>query len=212
MESIRRDRVEKEIKQLTKRETSRKTFRKIGRLLSPAQNKGLSRIDTLDARATNVSFGNPNDPKTWKGPWISVTNLSEIAQTVAEINSQQYHQAHNTPFGSGLVDSMVGRQGDTSTANKLIQGNLPTTPPCYPMPEVERIINTLARQYPTTPGTSVLTDKEFISTYKKAHKSTTLSPSGRHIGHYKAILKDPMLVTMHTDMMSLPFQVGFAPE
>jgi hypothetical protein len=107
---------------------------------------------------------------------------------------------------------MVGRQGDTSTANKLIQGNLPTTPPSYPMPEVERIIKTLARQYPTNPGTSVLTDEEFISTYKKAHESTTSSPSGRHIGHYKAILKDPTLVTMRTDMMSLPFQIGFAPE
>jgi hypothetical protein len=107
---------------------------------------------------------------------------------------------------------MVGRQGDTSTANILIQGNLPTTPPCYPLPEVERIINTLAKQYPTTPGTSVLTDEEFISTYKKAFESTTSSPSGHHIGHYKAILKDPTLVTMHTDMMSLPFQAGFAPE
>jgi hypothetical protein len=79
--------VEKETKQLIKRETSRKTFRKIHWLLSPAQNKSLSRIDIPDARATNVSFGNPNDPKTWKGPWTSITNPSEIAQILAEINS-----------------------------------------------------------------------------------------------------------------------------
>jgi hypothetical protein len=58
----------------------------------------------------------------------------------------------------------------------------------------------------------VITDEDFVSTYKKAHESTTSSPSGRHIGHYKAILKDPTLVTMQADMMPLPFQVGFAPE
>jgi len=103
MESIRCDRVEKEIWQLIKRETSRKTFRKISRLLSPTQNKGLSRINILDARATNPSFGNPKDPKTWQGPWTSITNPTEIAQIVTKIKSQQYHQAHNTPFGSGPV-------------------------------------------------------------------------------------------------------------
>jgi hypothetical protein len=43
-------------------------------------------------------------------------------------------------------------------------------------------------------------------------EATSSSPSGRHIGHYKAIIKDPVLVSLHTAMMSIPFQVGIAPE
>jgi hypothetical protein len=45
-----------------------------------------------------------------------------------------------------------------------------------------------------------------------ANESTSSSPSGRHIDHYKAIIKDLQLVGLHSQMMSIPFQMGFAPE
>jgi hypothetical protein len=34
----------------------------------------------------------------------------------------------------------------------------------------------------------------------------------KNIGHYKAILKNPNMVTFHSIMMSIPFQVGIAPD
>lgn len=52
--------VEKELKQLKWRETMRKTYIKIGHILSPTSNKGLYRVDIPDP-----SHGNPNEPKTW---------------------------------------------------------------------------------------------------------------------------------------------------
>jgi hypothetical protein len=40
---------------------------------------------------------------------------------------------------------------------------------------------------------------------------TSSSPSGYHVGHYKAILSHPAIVNIHCKMMSIPFTQGFAP-
>ena len=59
---------------------------------------------------------------------------------------------------------------------------------------------------------AIITEDDFISSYKAAKESTSSSPPGEHIGHYKAIVNDPTLVSMHSSMMSIPFQVGIVPE
>ncbi len=81
------------------------------------------------------------------------------------------------------------------------------------LPDTERILGTLARLYPTVQldAPATIADTEFITEYKVTKESTSSSPSGRHVGHYKAILDDPTLVNLHSIMMSIPFQVGFAP-
>jgi hypothetical protein len=80
------------------------------------------------------------------------------------------------------------------------------------MPETIRVLQTLATPIPTVEDEVIISPDNFRSTYRVAQESTSSSPSGRHISHYKAILKDPTLVQMHSQIMSLPFQVGFAPQ
>eukprot|EP00957_Ditylum_brightwellii_P017976 1354292-Ditylum_brightwellii.AAC.1 len=41
---------------------------------------------------------------------------------------------------------------------------------------------------------------------------TTSSPSGRHYGHYKAVLTNSSICIVHTIMMTLPFRFGFTPH
>lgn len=80
-------------------------------------------------------------------------------------------------------------------------------------PETRRIINTLATPYPTLPAQpSMVQPQEFVGTYTASKETTSSSTSGRHIGHYKATLKDPMLVELHFTMMSIPFLVGIVPD
>ena len=212
LEHLLKDKSAKQLKQLISREKMRKMYRKLGRLLNKSKGSGLSRIDIPDAAAVTATSGDPNCPKTWKGPWKSVTNPREIAQEVCKINSAQYHQAHTTPFGSGPLADMIGRRGDTPTSQELLRGTLPPEMPPSLLPETLRVLHSLAQPVPQLGGSAVLTPAEFKATYSVASEQTSSSPSGRHIGHYKAVLQDPQLVQLHSQMMSIPFQVGFAPD
>jgi hypothetical protein len=81
------------------------------------------------------------------------------------------------------------------------------------MAETRRILKTMATAYPAVQGgTGELTREEFISAYKVSKESTSSSPSGHHIGHYKAVVQDPTLAQLHSQMMSFPFIHGFSPD
>lgn len=128
------------------------------------------------------------------------------------MNIQQYNQASGTPFGSGPLSEVIGRNGDTLAAKDLLDGTLPSTVLSGLLSETVRILHTLAKPQTSLPWDKVLfTDEEFIATYKEGRENTSSSPSGHHIGHYKAIIKDTTLVSLHTAMMSIPSQAGFAP-
>jgi hypothetical protein len=212
MTPVLAERSEKQLKQLISREKLRKMYRKIGRTLNKVVGKGLSRIAVPDASAATASSVDPNNPKTWKGPWRSVTHPQEIAKEVYKINSMQYHQAHNTPFGSGPVVDILGRRGDTTASDDLLRGTIPEELPKDIMPETLRVLQTLASQVPQSEGGTTISADDFRSTYKVAQENTSSSPSGRHIGHYKAAIDDPTLVNLHSTMMSIPFTAEFAPQ
>jgi hypothetical protein len=210
VEHIKEERKAKQIKLLIKREKTRRYFRKLGHLLRENTNKGFSKIDVPDHHAPGC--GDPADPQHWSGPWQTITNQREIATVVATMNTKQYNQAEITPFGSGPLAQAVGRRGDTNIADGILRGHTNNLPPCQ-FPETSRIIDTLARPHPKADlPSAIIMKEEFISSYKAAKESTSSSPSGRHIGHYKGIVNDPTLVSMHASMMSIPFHVGIVPD
>jgi hypothetical protein len=108
---VKEDCVASQIQHLLKRENLCRMFRKIKRILKPVAQQGLSRIDVLDTSANTAAHGDPSNPKDWKGPWVTITKPTAIAEVVKSINRKQYHQAHVMPFGSGPVAEALGRRG-----------------------------------------------------------------------------------------------------
>jgi hypothetical protein len=123
--TLMREKCQLQLRKLLRREQKRQLYRKLGFLLHRKQNQGLGKVDVPDRTAQSPTTGNPDDPKTWTGPWKTITNPDELAKIIKEINRQQYHQAHGTPFGSGPLAEQIGRRGDTEIAMDLIHGKLP---------------------------------------------------------------------------------------
>jgi hypothetical protein len=95
---VQEERVDEQLKQLISREKRQKMYRKLGHLLNKLGGKGLRRIGIPDEAAFSATSGVPHDPKSWWGPWQSVTNPTEIAKKVCKVNAAQYNQAHHAPF------------------------------------------------------------------------------------------------------------------
>ena len=57
-----------------------------------------------------------------------------------------------------------------------------------------------------------LDPSDYIKIFSKWNEKTSTSPSGRHLGHYKAILQQPTLIDYHCIMATLPLVYGFAPS
>jgi hypothetical protein len=96
---------------------------------------------------------------------------------------------------------------------QLLAGFIPTHLLMNQLPETVCILHTLAAPALLIPqASSPITPDEFISTYKNVHENTLSPPSGHLIGHCKAVLKDPTLVAVYSNIMSLAFLVGFAPN
>jgi len=174
---------------------------------------GLDKVDVPDSSTLDPKYGDPTKPKTWAGPWISKDDPEEIAKVVRDMNIAQYHQAYQTPFGTGLLAEAIGRRADTDRAKPLISGTLEGLPIDSLLPETSRLLSTLTTPYPTIPVQSLdISNEVFIELYKAIDERTSSSPSGRHVGHCKAVIEDPGLVTLHATMMSLPFCHGFVPN
>jgi hypothetical protein len=206
--------VSNEIKQLAKREQRRKLFDIINHVFNPGMNYGgLVRID-IPASDCDEPFPVGPDPKTWSGPWKSVTNPEEIASHVCAANQRQYNQAHNTPFASEPLLSYLGYNGDTAEAEALLAGTLPPASITESLlPETQQLLKTLSTQQASIKNySSTISGEDFSNLYKVLSESTSSSPSGRHIGHYKVASTQEHLADLHAKMMSIPHLAGFSPD
>jgi hypothetical protein len=154
------------------------------------------------------------DPKTWEGAWSSLNNPTDIAKHVCAANHRQYNQASVTPFGTAPLSTHLDYKADTVEAADLIHSReLPLHIKQQVLPETQAIFNTLHKLTTThrQPVSSIITPDQLQSCYKAMDERTSSSPSGRHLGHYKAAILSPELTELHSVMMSIPLTAGFSP-
>ena len=210
------EQTEKQLKALSNRESARVMHYRIRIALNRHQGGGTTRVDIPDTKTlfspAGEPYGDPNDPKKWKGPWAVITEPEEMLQHIMEANIKQYHQAFDTPFAQEPLYSLFGPDATTQFAQEFLQGRkLPEDVYSQLIPETRRILE--AYQTPAQHVYSKkqeITPAQFISCYKNVNEKTSSSVmSERHIGKYKAVLDHPALVQMYTSMMNIPYKHGF---
>jgi hypothetical protein len=140
--------------------------------------------DQLDDPQTHV-----DDPKVWDKedkPFRTLTLPEEITQYLKARNQRHFGQATGTPFTQAPLTELITWQADTDTAELILQGE-------YTNDELDDITQLLLKhcQLVSTPDVIKpdLTLQDFTAKLRIWRESTSTSPSGRHLGHYKAVCR-----------------------
>ena len=144
----------------------------------PEQRRGVTRLEIPD---------NPDDdPKTCVA-WRMIDVPTEIVEQLQRRNRKHFGQAHGTPFTVPPLSTGLGYTGDGQLSELILNGTAA-------FPELSQDIQLLLKHmqraaeieaetcYPT------ISEKDFIGKLKVWKESTTTSPSGVHLGHYKSLI------------------------
>ena len=140
--------------------------------------------------------------------WRSVTSPSELFNTLITWNIKHFSQAKDTPFVTGDLGQYLHPFKQNHFSESILKGtvNLAHLPlnasicacidkMCFPLGEDG-----------TDPVDDTISAEDFLAGFKQLSEDLSSSPSGRHLGHYKAAVDDPELCTMYATVISTPFR------
>ena len=166
------------LRHLQKAEAINQLFSKLRSLQQIQQKTGVTRIE--------VPSPSDADPKTCNS-WVQVDIPDEVAKHLLTRNQRHFGQASGTPFTTHPLNTDLGFDGQAPAAEEILYGN-------YEYGGCDPNVKTLIRyikqiaSVQALPIQPTITEKEFCGKLKVWRESTTTSPSGMHLGHYKALL------------------------
>ena len=132
--------------------------------------------------------------------WKSITDRATLHDTVVQRNLGHLHQAAPTPMGHGEGYNLFHGPEQHKTAEAVLNGSLTWE---HPVAEVNEFIanmkvafDPVSLEEERAKINEDITPESFRHYFRHKSESTESSPSGRHIGHYKAILQNDDLVDL----------------
>ena len=126
------------------------------------------------------------DPKTCTD-WQTIKVPTEIVYHLQQRNQKHFSQAHGSPFTIPPLATEIGFEGHGPFAEDILEGHYNTSQ----MQEHGRLLaEHLKMTYEIANLTTfpTITRQEFIDKLKIWTETTTTSPSGLHLGHFKSLL------------------------
>jgi hypothetical protein len=188
--------VDQVMKQNLRRKQDQKLYKTLRAHFHPNDRSGLSHILVPEADTNGVPTTDVDQAITWK----TETSPQIILDTIQARNIKHFGQADGTPFSIAPLLNTFSYNGMTSNGTELIaQGTLPSYIDTLPSPTqdvLHRIGDTSRSQ---TTDHDYVTYETFSSAFRKWRESTSTSPSGRHLGHYKSLLSIDSNASKYTE-------------
>ena len=202
-------------------EAIKRVYDKIRAFRNTNTPKGITQVE--------IPCDEADDPKTCSH-WRTIDIPTEVLHHLQTRNRRHFGQAHGTPFTIAPYAQQFGFKGDTSQADAVYNGTYDWT--SVEDPEVKLLLQYMQRAQHTfdDPILTDITIEAFQSKLRTWRESTSTSPSGLHLGHYKAMVSrhkyseadptDPArieldniqqdLLTLHLRLVNYALRTGYS--
>jgi hypothetical protein len=195
-------------------ESIRHHFASVGQPIKPRQQGSITRL--IIPRSRDVTQAHLLPEEVWDqcSPddirFEKVIDPLDIQQHLLEYNRRSFRKASTSPFGHGLIHDVLGFNGLTPQATQLLNGVFPAEW-AGRSDVMTTFLQKLARPPSDIPPIDTnITTKVFKQGISAWRESTSTSPSGRHLGHYKALLQDDDLLLPIIELVQLSILHGIA--
>ena len=113
------------------------------------------------------------------------------------------------------MQDLLGFHGLTQAADQILRGTLFENYDTDCFPGVKEFVSAMIIPKEMTNLTKINTEileADFTKGIRGWKESTSTSPSGQHLGHYKASLRGKELTVGYARMLNIPVQMGFSPK
>ena len=146
--------------------------------------------------------------------WEEITESDRIEELLLERNADHLRQSttDGTPFAVPPLNELFGTFGTNEKADELLRGDLRVDE--LPLTEEAKVwLQTLQydRERPDDVDVSI-TAEQFRRMARKCNPRTAASPSGFGYVVWKVNGRSDLGCRIHSRMMSIPFERGFAPQ
>lgn len=146
--------------------------------------------------------------------WEHVFDQESIEEVLLEYNHCSFRKASESQLGSGFIYDSLKFSSLSQAGSEILSGHLPESWNVHDPRLIEFLASfAIPDQVKSAPLIQThITEDDFIYGFKGWKEKTSTSSSGRHLGHYKAIIGDPALLSFHVKLLNLLVSNGMSLE
>lgn len=185
----------KQLKALVKREEVRKSWRRLKWVNNKITKGSITRVETNDA----------------EGNIITLTQKEDIELACQSTCKQRLLLTQQTPFKCHPLNQHFNSFSDNSHVTAVLKGSY--IPPPGTNKHAAILLKYFKQNTPVNnkgPISSIWTVSEYNNSWKKKRETTSSGDSTTHFGHFKAVIDDKYLMSMHTEIANIASMTGYS--
>lgn len=199
-------------------ESLRHVFSNLRQVVRPSVQSGISKVmvpsNTSMTSSIESAYRITQDTSSDDILWETVVTREDIDRHLLQYNRDSFRAASSSPCGHGVIhDALTFTSLSPASEEELLAGNIP---PSWCVQQDNHLREFLAsfvippQVYLHGDIPTEISEDDAIHGFRAWKESTSTSPSGRHLGHYKAVIQHPLLLKCFVQFMNIVVSRGIA--